>query len=403
MEKAWRFSWENFFCVKTNLFYDYLAKDFDDALTGHLPDVYAINKQIPNPCGWGTGMEDSTLSAGSMLDAVVARYNATHDPEMKHLADKIFKGMMLCVADLESGFIARSVSPIDDKSFYYDTSRDQFTHWVYGALRLFNSKLASDTQKGDIKKVIVAIAKRLERNVVPENNYNLLRFDGKESIAGKMWGDLGRHEYFRLPFFYASAWYVSSDSHWFELYMKYRDEAFDKMCDGFDPKSYGLRCYPVLQMQYSLRAVYDIEPDFEFKSKIKAFMTFVADYYKEFTVSESKRICAEINEAYYYYQYKAWNQVEMRFNGVIGDREYYNPAQSERADNKGFYYIRNVGEAVSILAICPNFRFGNEQCEALQHLSDSIDYERICNYSPMLLACGFWLLKEAERNFEKFS
>ena len=396
MEKAWQFTWDNFFCDKTNLIYDYLVRDIDgDILTSHLPSVEEINKQIPNACGWGTGMEDSVLSAGSMLDAIVARYNVTEDRNMKPLADKVFDGMMRCVVDLEDGFIARSVSPIDGKSFYYDTSRDQYTHWVYGALRLFNSELCDAEQRGNIKKVIVAVAKRMERNVTPENDYNLLRYDSEPSIAGKMWGELGAHEYMRLPFFYAVAWYVSGDGHWYELYIKYRDEAFKKQ-STFNAASYGLRCYPVLQMQYSLRAIYDIDPDPEFKTECLKFMQIVAEYYKDFAVSESKRICSEINEEHYYYQYKPWNKVRMLYQGIIGTRPYFNPAQSEMRENRGFYHIRNVGEAASILALCPGFKFESEQFDALQNLSDVIDYDRICNYSPMLLFCGWWLLKEAD-------
>ena len=86
----------------------------------------------------------------------------------------------------------------------------------------------------------------------------------------------------------------------------------------------------------------------------------------------------------------------MLYQGVIGSRPYFNPAQSEMRENRGFYHIRNVGEAVSILALCPEFKIDPEQFDALQNLSDVIDYDRICNYSPMLLFCGWWLLKEAD-------
>ncbi|MBO5746234.1 MAG: hypothetical protein J6S13_04010 [Clostridia bacterium] len=395
MEKSWNFIWDNFFCEKTNLLYDYLVRNIDgNILTDHLPSVNEINRQIPNACGWGTGMEDSVLSAGSMIDAIVARYNVTRDKNMKPFADKVFDGMMRCVVDFENGFISRSVSPADEKSFYYDTSRDQFTHWVYGGLRLYNSELADAEQKENIKKVIVAVAKRMERNCLPSNDYNFLRYDGETSIAGKMWGVLGAHEYMRLPFFYIAAWYVSGDNHWYDLYMQYRDEAFKKQ-SKFNALSYGLRCYPVLQMQYSLRAIYDIDPDYEFRAKCLEFMQSVADYYKTFAVSESKRICDEIGEEHYYYQYKPWNKVRMLYQGIIGNRPYFNPAQSEMSENRGFYHIRNVGEAVSILALCPDFKIGEEQFAALQNLNDAIDYDRICNYSPMLLVCGWWLLKEA--------
>ena len=52
--------------------------------------------------------------------------------------------------------------------------------------------------------------------------------------------------------------------------------------------------------------------------------------------------------------------------------------------------------AIAILALCPNYKFGEEQYNALKNLCDAIDYTKICNYSPMLLACGWWLLKEAD-------
>ncbi len=394
MEKAWDFIFDNFFCEKTNLIYDYLVRDCDDMLIGHLPPPLEINRQMPNPCGWGTGMEDSVLSAGSLLDAVVARYNVTKNKSLFDLADRLFDGMMRCVVDIDNGFIARSVSPFDGKSFYYDTSRDQYTHWVYSALRLYNSPLSTSDQKSDIKKVLTAVAKRLERNVNPENDYNLLRFDGRPSLCGKMWGSISPHEFLRLPFFYAAAWYVTKDKHWYDMYMLYRDDAFGESLH-INLDSYSNRCYPVLQMQYSLRAVYDIDPDPEFKENCLYLMNKVADYYNNYIIEESRRICENIDSPEYYYSYRPWNKVRMLYNGFFGERPYFNPAQSEMYENRGFYHIRNVGEAVSILALCPNFKAEDKHFDALQNLSDAIDYGRICNYSPMLLFCGWWLLKEA--------
>ena len=55
----------------------------------------------------------------------------------------------------------------------------------------------------------------------------------------------------------------------------------------------------------------------------------------------------------------------MLYLGVIGERPYFNPAQSELKENRGFYHIRNVGEAVSILALCPEFKIGTEQITAV--------------------------------------
>jgi hypothetical protein len=79
MDNAWDYVWNRLFCEKTDLFYDYLVSDAADAATCHLPPPETIALQVPNPCGWSTGMEDSMTYGGIMLDTVVARYNATGD------------------------------------------------------------------------------------------------------------------------------------------------------------------------------------------------------------------------------------------------------------------------------------------------------------------------------------
>ncbi|MBR4866527.1 MAG: hypothetical protein IKU11_07550, partial [Clostridia bacterium] len=391
MEKAWNFIWNNFFCDKTEQFYDYLVFDSDDPLIGHLPTLHEIDMQMPNASGWGTGMEDAMLSAGSMLDGVVARYNVTGEEAMRALSSQIFRGMMRCI-HLDNGYLARSVSPIDGKSFYYDTSRDQYTHWVYSALRFYSSPLSTELQKEDIRKGLTAIARRMEQNITPETGYNFLRYDGGESRVGQMWGKLGPHEYLRLPFFYLAAWHVTGDSHWFDRYMFYRDEGFERTLD-FDIATYAGRCYPVLQMQYSLRGIYDLDPDTAFRNRIRNFMEKVANSVAELAPSEAKRLCASMDSPENYYVYRPWDQVRMLYLGIIGNRPYFNPAQSELPENRGFYNIRNVGEAVSILALCPGYKVSPEQFEALQNLTDAIDYSRHGSYAPMLLACGYWLAK----------
>lgn len=65
--RIWDNIWSRFFCEKTHLFYDDLADGKE--LTGELPTPEEIALQIPNPCGWGTGMKNSMLNAGNMLPA----------------------------------------------------------------------------------------------------------------------------------------------------------------------------------------------------------------------------------------------------------------------------------------------------------------------------------------------
>ena len=88
MEKLWRFVFEKLYCQKTGLIYENITEYTGDGNICNLPTPEQINLQVPNPCSWGTGMEDSMINAGIMLDTVLSRYAATEDPAMKEYADK---------------------------------------------------------------------------------------------------------------------------------------------------------------------------------------------------------------------------------------------------------------------------------------------------------------------------
>lgn len=164
------------------------------------PAPEQIRADYPNACGWGTGMEDSVLSGGSAADALIALYRATGNKAIKPMLDELFRGLFACAeADGDSGFVARSLSPEDGKSFYCNSSRDQYTHYVYAAVRFYDSELSDEMQKETVRRTLVNLAKKCLREVTPENGYMLLRADGKESLVNTMWGNLGPHEFLRLP------------------------------------------------------------------------------------------------------------------------------------------------------------------------------------------------------------
>ena len=79
IEKIRDYIWNNLYCDKTNLFYDFRTSKEKDSNISSLPMPEMIVAQVPNPCGYSTGMEDSTLNGGIMLDATVAAYEATGD------------------------------------------------------------------------------------------------------------------------------------------------------------------------------------------------------------------------------------------------------------------------------------------------------------------------------------
>ena len=118
-----------------------------------------IRLLIPNPAGYGTGMEDCMLNAGIMMDAVVSRYEAAGDSSMRSYAERICRGLILdATVSSQKGYLPRGVSPADCQSHYIDTSRDQYTNWIYGAYRMYYSPLADEKQKDDIRSCISAMS-----------------------------------------------------------------------------------------------------------------------------------------------------------------------------------------------------------------------------------------------------
>jgi len=394
MERAWNFIWDNFFDSRTNLFYDYLVRGQEKPAVWHLPAPEMIRLQIPNPCGHGTGMEDSMLIAGTMMDTVLERYRATGDEAMRECAAKVYSGMELCADSAERpGYIPRSVSPEDGYSHYSNSSRDQYTHWVYGAYTFYNSPLSDEEQKESIRRHLIEIAEMCERDVIPENKWSILREDGEIGIFCEMWGELSPHEYLRLPMIYAAAWKVSGDVHWKEMYLRYRDEAFEKTLPF---RSEIGRTYIGLQLQYSLKLLYDLEEDGEFREKLAGLMKGIADQYRNTAVDGARRLLKPENLAGLSWEYKPWNKVRALFVGFIGGKAYYNPGQSEFAENTAFYPLRAVGESAAVLALCPGYEIPDDVRRAVTDLTAAVDYDKHNTYAPLALINAYWLMAETE-------
>lgn len=394
IKNALEFVYSRFFSEKTELIYDYTADPSVHA-SEYLPTPEQIRQQIPNPCGWGTGMEDSTLNGGSLLDGYIALWNATGCEQIRQPALRIFNGLLRCAKIPESpGFVARSISPTDEKTHYFGSSRDQYTHWVYSAIRLYDTSFCPSDIKEQIKTVLTQIAEKCQREVIPENNYNLLRSDGRWERVAQMWGDdIGPHECLRLPMFYLAAYHVTQNPKWNRLYLRYRDEAIKKTV-AFKPEtSY---CYVSLQVQYSLKLVYDL--DSEVREQLLPIMKSLADHNEKLAIEKSKRFSSpEMRETLYYPLYP-WDQVAPLDLGDFGGYPLLNPAQSENPDNIAYYPVREVGECASVVALCPTREFSPDLIPAIKSMLQAIDFDRYCSvYAPLLLSCAYMLCLEHEK------
>lgn len=385
-DSAWRVVFRRFFCPDTNLFYDFVIDDGN--AWHHLPSVEDIKASIPNPCGWGTGMEDSTLNGGTLIDALVSAYALTYDGRIKEYADKVLCGLLRCAR--EDGFIARSISPFDKESYYIESSRDQYTHWIYGALRFYDSPLCNEVQRSRIRQVITSVADRCARDVTPENEYHLTRADGSVGLVCKMWGGVGAHEILRLPMFYLAAYHVSGEEKYKNEYSKYIAEAIEGSASH---RPEAMRCYCSLQMQCSLRVVYDYDPTM--REKLLEIMKKNAEYGAKKAIVNSREFCKPEHQNEINYRFRKWNEVEPRNMGHFGGFDYINPAQSERKDNVAFYPVREVAEGAMVAAMCPQIRVSDELIAAVDSMASCVDFEKHSSvYAPLLLASAYISCKE---------
>ena len=379
MKNVWDYCFEHLFCYKTNLFYDHLYSHEKDGNICGLPTIEQIKAQIPNPNGWSTGMEDSVICGSMMLDCAIIKNDIS---AIKHIVD----GLILCATcSNEKGFIARSVSPIDNKTHYSNSSRDQYTHFIYSLTNLYFSDYCDDETRQKIKETFACVADRMTKYIISENDYEFPREDGKNGLCFKMWGEIGKHEYLRLPMFYL----VSKDEKYKDLYLKYRDEALEKSF-GIDYEN-EQTAYPILQMQYSLKYIYDFDNDATVKSKCKELME-----------SASKVFFKKANEYYkalldctdtLNYKYTPFYEQEAVYIGNIGGIEYNNHNQDIYPENKAYYLFRNIGDSVAIVAL--NDEFDEELVEIIKKSARLIDYDNHYSNAPIYLLNGYYSMKSS--------
>ena len=395
MENAWNFVWDRLFDERTCMFYNYLTGEELDAATRCLPEPEMIRLLIPNPGGYGTGMEDCMLNAGLMMDAVIARYEATGDTRMREFAQKIFYGMELDASvSPQKGFLPRGVSPADCKSHYIDTSRDQYTNWWYAAYRLYFSPLAGETQRESIRSLLTGMAEKMESEVIPENGWSFLREDGKAGFVGQMWGGVRPHEALRLPMLYLLTWKTTGETHWRDAYLRYRDEALESTL-RFVPLSGA--SYVGLQLQYSVRLVYDLDDDPSVRENCLSFMQKMAGPYGEMAAKQAEALMTPEGAQWLRIPYTSWEKSKFRYAGCWGGKGYFVPEPSDVREHQAYYPLRAVGEGIAVAATCPAGAISDRSADILRRMADFIDWKQHRTCAPIALVEAYWLVKAGSR------
>ena len=397
IQKGWEFVFDKLFSKKTKLIYDYRTTEDEDGAFCHLPTRDEILRSYPNPCGWFTGMEDGDINGCIMMEAVIKRYEHTHDESLKKYINDLYEGLMAnATVSSVKGFLARARHPEDGVTHYINSSRDQYTHWIDSITRFYFSKHSSESQREDIKRVIVEFAEKAERDVTEENNYSLLDEEGSPALVCIMYGDkVWGHESCRLGMFYLSAYVITGNEHWLSMYHSIRDWGIDKAEQvNLD---YDYAGFALMQMQISLRFLYDYETDTAYKQRYLAILKKVANRMEVF-LPDTKEFIKDFTLPT---TVVSWRDVSGEFlfedSPTASGKRVVRPNIWFTTVGQGWRKLRNAAESVIGQMLCPNYNISQEVVGDFLEIITKISFEKPCGYIPVSYCFAWWLLKEAGR------
>ena len=383
VDTAWSRLLTEFRSERTGLIYEHCA---DGDATRYLPRPDEIAKNEPVATGWSTGMEDGVLNGCPLLLAAIMRGD-------KASFDKLYPGIMRCSQiSGKPGVLVRSISPEDNKSFYYNCSRDQYTLFVYTMWRVYQSDFATPAIKDEVRRALVDIAKYAETCITAENDYNLLRYDGKVGQVLKMWvanpdAPAGRdcwnipsvdgvspHESERLPMIYAAAYSVSGDKHWREMELRYADAAI-RIANLRDLPS-GMACFTLYQMQVSQRLLWECETDVAHKAKYLDLMQYTASVAANgFKRVEERMVELNGDLTSPASDWRLWPREDTCEGGVLNGLPYRRPIRPQ-AFLAAYDCVREAGEQIAVRVLCPGLELTASELAQFRTFVASSGFEK---------------------------
>ncbi len=192
------------------------------------PATFIVRTRVAPPgAHWAPALEDTSLSGGMYLAAMVDRYDVLKSPAAADDARKLFLGLLRNATCAEPGFIARGVWP-DGKGFRGAPSVDQYTGLLYGLWRYYESGLASPEDKARIRRVFADCLKRLERH-----GFVIVDADGKTPTRYGRLDAVRPTRSERLLSFLLAGWRLTGDRHWREVYERMKEPRLES-CRRFD-------------------------------------------------------------------------------------------------------------------------------------------------------------------------
>lgn len=346
----------------------------------YMPAPEVIKMDFPNPCGWCTGMEDGCITGGVMLESAISAYECSGNKKYLEKVADIFEGLKKCAsASADRGFLVRNFSPLDGKTYYSNSSRDQYTHWISACCIYYQSGLCSDEDKAFIRKALCDFAARAEQNVNEKTGWNLLDEKGRRGLVMTMWGDIMPHEFMRLPMIYIAAWKIGGDEHYRDLYLKYRDIALEKS-EEID-FSVLPRPFAVNQMLLSFKTAYTLDDDNGFKQRALILMKRLAGYGYDKVMKYIKEDFTAENLKDFLDCPQPWDKIPAvaELEDVCDGFAYYVPLHYKSLHSgarKHGWIVRDMGDALSIYMNCPGTVIDDKIVNAFRQVEALIDPDK---------------------------
>ena len=376
-EAAWKALWGHFYSPKTSMFYDYLNSWEKGEQFKYFPKPEEISRNIPNPMGYGTGMENAAINADIMMIATLAKYDATHEPSLADAASKIFGGIWNCVMEhANPGFVLRGKSPFDAAGRYPVSSRDQVTEAVNAAFLYWRSPLSAASDKSRAARLLCAIADHQMRTVKPENGYNFLDADGKRPQRGaalsKMW-EVAPHEAARLPMIYIAAYEVSKDEKYLREYEKYADAAVEQSF-GF---SDNVAPWAHWQMHLSLRLISELAPDARTRTRC-------AEILEKSKVLGVKRLLPAL---------KRWESLPDSTKYMLAPDWRETGGEEGAAERKKWRSVWFASEAPAYagMVIAYGGKMSDQERRLVRSLLEAVEFDRIAGQAMIYYLALYWL------------
>jgi hypothetical protein len=201
------------------------------------------------------------------------------------------------------------------------------------------------------------------------------------------------HETNRLPMFYMAAYHVSGDIHWLDMYNKERDWALDKAEKIEFSMDFFKGVFALMQMQLSLRLLYNYETDESYRIRYKNLMERVSEATEPYLYASLEKLRGLSIPI----TVPSWRELpdeHIEFVRVSYGYEVY-MHHVYLADGVDYHtLLRNATEGIITQNLCPNFKIKREQEQAFGEVVDLVDFSKAFNYFPVAFCGAYWALRQ---------